>query len=119
MLLSIGMERTYFAAFNNAWIMAIAGIGLMSVGTNEASTGCGAIIISASIVFCIAAFFMHRKRAHVFLKKDSGRTETILWMGMITFVSLVALILELVFGIMYPYLDRSKAVSIEGQQAQV
>lgn len=112
------MERTYFAAFNSTWIMAIAGIGLMSVGTNEASTGCGAFILSASIVFCLAAFVMHHRRAHVFLKQDTGRTETILWMGMITFVSLAALILELVFGIMYPYLDREKAVSIKGQ-AQV
>ena len=111
------MERTYFAAFNNAWIMAIAGIGLMSVGsTNEASTGCGAIILTASIAFCLAAFVMHRRRAYIFLKKETGRTETILWMGMITFVSLAALILELTFGIMYPYLDRSKAVSVEGMQ---
>ena len=33
--LILGMERTLFAALNNAWLLAIGGIGLMSVGSGD------------------------------------------------------------------------------------
>ena len=33
--LVLGMERTLFAALNNAWLLALGGVGLMSVGNGD------------------------------------------------------------------------------------
>lgn len=110
--IKLGMERTFFAAVNNAWLIAIGGVGLMSVGSNQA-TNFGITILIISIVFSLLAFLMHYKRAMVFLEGPQ-KWDTLSWMGFLTFVSFFVLILELLFGCVYPYLDRSKAVSIEG-----
>merc|ERR1740136_543383 len=47
--LILGMERTLFAALNNAWLLAIGGVGLMSVGQDRANY-VGVVILSLGAV---------------------------------------------------------------------
>ena len=112
--LILGAERTLFAAINNAWLLAIGGIGLMSVGNGDERATKGGIFIVASAVVCtVIAYMMHVWRVQ---RMKSGKSfsyfSTIFWISMIAALTLLTLILELYFGVLHPYLDREKAVTI-------
>ena len=97
------MERTLFAALNNAWLLALGGIGLMSVGHGDQhATRGGIVILVGGILSAMIAYWMHFLR----LKHSS------LWAMMIALMTVVALSIEVYFGIVYPYLNREKAVTI-------
>jgi uncharacterized membrane protein YidH (DUF202 family) len=110
----LSMERTMFAALNNAWLLAIGGVGLMSVGHDDyrATTG-GIVILIGAIVTAMMAYGMHILRV-VQLRKnaDFRYSHSVLWASMIASFTIVTLFLELNFGIMYPYLQREKTVTI-------
>jgi hypothetical protein len=58
--LILGLERTLFAALNNAWLLAIGGIGLMSVGSDDnRATNAGIIILCGGITSSLIAYGMH------------------------------------------------------------
>mmetsp|Transcript_11927 Transcript_11927/g.17402 ORF Transcript_11927/g.17402 Transcript_11927/m.17402 type:complete len:213 (+) Transcript_11927:63-701(+) len=111
--LILGMERTLFAALNNAWLLAIGGVGLMSVGDDETATQGGIVILIVSILSASIAYAMHFFRVYqVKQQKPFRYYHTLVWAGMISVMTLVTLALELHFGILKPYLLREKSVSI-------
>jgi hypothetical protein len=112
--LILGAERTLFAALNNAWLLAIGGIGLMSVGNNdERATRGGALILSLAIASTSMAYGMHVWRMNQMKNnKPFQISHTILWSSVIAALTLATLGLELYFGIMHPYLAREKTVVI-------
>ena len=58
--LILGLERTLFAALNNAWLLAIGGIGLMSVGSDDnRANNAGIIILCGGIISSLIAYGMH------------------------------------------------------------
>lgn len=110
--LIMGMERTLFRALDNAWIIAITGIGLMSVGANESVTNVGAFVVVLSMITAIIAFGMHFYRIALLARfKPFRYFHTILWATILVFITFITMGLELRNGILYPYLDRGKAVT--------
>jgi hypothetical protein len=58
--LILGLERTLFAALNNAWLLAIGGIGLMSVGSDDNRANyAGIVILCGGIISSMIAYGMH------------------------------------------------------------
>ena len=114
----LGMERTLFAALNNAWLLAIGGVGLMSVGSgDERATQGGIAMLSSSILTAISAYTMHISRVSQLANGEPFHYwHTVLWAGVVSFLTLTALAMELNFGVLYPYLLREKAVTIVGEQ---
>jgi hypothetical protein len=114
--LILGAERTLFAALNNAWLLAIGGIGLMSVGNDdERATHGGACILSLAIASTSMAYGMHVWRMNQMKNNKSFQlSHTIVWSSVIAALTLATLGLELYFGIMHPYLAREKTVVIAG-----
>ena len=112
--LVLGMERTLFAALNNAWLLALGGIGLMSVGSgDQRATVSGIFVLASGIVNAIFAITMHFIRLHqIRNNRPCLHRQTVLWSTIIALMTIVTLALELHFGILYPYLDREKAVTI-------
>ncbi len=115
--LILGAERTLFAALNNAWLLAIGGIGLMSVGNDDArATNGGALILSLAIASTSIAYGMHVWRVNQMKNnKPFQLSHTIVWSSVIVALTLATLVLELYFGVMHPYLDREKTVVIAGK----
>ena len=114
--LVLGMERTLFAALNNAWLLALGGVGLMSVGNGDRrATNGGIVILMGGIISAIVAFIMHAVRiSELKTQKTSQLSHSIVWATLIASLTLSTLGLELYFGIMYPYLQREKEVTIVG-----
>mmetsp|Transcript_20796 Transcript_20796/g.27597 ORF Transcript_20796/g.27597 Transcript_20796/m.27597 type:complete len:192 (+) Transcript_20796:154-729(+) len=115
--LILGAERTLFAALNNSWLLAIAGIGLMSVGSNDnRATHGGVCVLSLGITSAIVAHGMHIRRCKQirFTEGLLPFSESMIWSTVIAAWAVVALGMELYFGILHPYLDREKAVTIVG-----
>ena len=106
--LVLGMERTLFAALNNSWLIAVAGIALMSVGQDERATRGGIGIVILSIISVLLALYMHCVRIWQ-IRNDKALHfySTIGWSVGVAILSFIALILELYFGIVYPYHSRS------------
>ena len=111
--LILGLERTLFASLNNAWLMSLGGVGFMSVG-DQTATRFGIAILCASIIMATLAFTMHFIRLNQIRTPYAGLqySHTILWVGAIMCLFLLILVLELSFGVLHPYLQRTKAVSI-------
>jgi hypothetical protein len=108
----LGAERTLFAALNNAWLLAIGGIGLMSVGNDDdRATHGGALILSLAIASTSIAYWMHVWRMNQMRNNTPFQiSHTIVWSSVIAALTLATLVLELYFGIMHPYLAREKTV---------
>ena len=114
--LVLGMERTLFAALNNSWLLALGGVGLMSVGNGDkrATLG-GVVILGAGIISAMVAFIMHATRINQLANnRTSNYSHSFIWGLLVVFMTLSTLGLELYFGIMYPYLQREKEVTIVG-----
>jgi len=114
--LILGAERTLFAALNNAWLLAIGGIGLMSVGNDdERATNGGALILSLAIASTSVAYGMHVWRVNQIKNNQSFQfSHSIVWSSMIVALTITTLVLELYFGVLHPYLEREKTVTIAG-----
>ena len=112
--LILGMERTLFAALNNAWLLSLGGIGLMSVGSGDTrATHAGVVIMLGGVVNAFSAFGMHFLRVQQLKhNRPCKYSHTLVWTAMVVMMSIIALILELYFGVLYPYLNREKAVTI-------
>jgi len=110
----LGMERTLFAALNNAWLLAIGGVGLMSVGHgDDRATYGGIVILSLGAVCAGVAYMMHILRVSQIRSFQSFQfSHTVVWASMIASLTIIVLGLELYFGILYPYLSREKTVTI-------
>ena len=106
--LVLGMERTLFAALNNSWLIAVAGIALMSVGQDERATRGGISIVILSIISVLLALYMHCVRIWQ-IRNDKALHfySTIGWSAGLAILSFIALVLELYFGIVYPYHSRN------------
>ena len=112
--LVLAMERTLFAALNNAWLLALGGVGLMSVGNGDArAIRGGAVIIIGAIISAVSAMVMHATRiTGVSRDRTAGVCGSVLWTFLVVSLTLATLALELNFGITYPYLEREQAVTI-------
>eukprot|EP00549_Striatella_unipunctata_P021701 CAMPEP_0118673772 /NCGR_PEP_ID=MMETSP0800-20121206/516_1 /TAXON_ID=210618 ORGANISM="Striatella unipunctata, Strain CCMP2910" /NCGR_SAMPLE_ID=MMETSP0800 /ASSEMBLY_ACC=CAM_ASM_000638 /LENGTH=167 /DNA_ID=CAMNT_0006568889 /DNA_START=132 /DNA_END=635 /DNA_ORIENTATION=+ len=112
--LIMAMERTLFGALNNAWMLAIGGIGLMSVGHGDANaTNVGVMTLTGGIVLAIMSFITHVWRAHLLShNRPLTLSYSVYRASAIVLLVLLALTFELYYGILYPYLDREKAVTV-------
>lgn len=115
--LILALERTLFAALNNSWLLALGGMGLMSVGNGDDRAVYGGIIVlSGGIASALLACSMHFLRIRQLQRKKIFLvSQTIFWVSLIAMMTVLALALELYFGILYPYLRREKAVSISNR----
>jgi len=112
--LILSAERTLFAALNNSWLVALGGVGLMSVGSEDyRATQGGIILLAGGIASALLAYGMHFFRLRQLSRNQPFvHSHSIIWILVIAFLTVVTLALELYFGILYPYLKREKAVTI-------
>lgn len=110
----LGMERTLFAALNNAWLIAIGGIGLMSVGDGDRrALHAGIAVLGSSISCAVLAAGLYFYRVYQLTNnRRFSYIHTVIWVSVVGFLTLFTLSLELYFGILNPYLEREKAVKI-------
>mmetsp|Transcript_31819 Transcript_31819/g.32071 ORF Transcript_31819/g.32071 Transcript_31819/m.32071 type:complete len:104 (-) Transcript_31819:71-382(-) len=77
----------------------------------------GVFILVAGIICASMAYIMHIWRiSQVKASKEFDFSHTMYWSSMIAALTIVTLSLELYFGILHPYLDREKAVTIANQE---
>jgi hypothetical protein len=109
----LAMERTFFAALNNSWLLVIGGIGLMSVGDEEGrGTNVGIFVLASGIATAAVAYIVHIGRVAEIRKNRAFRySETVMWATLVIALTVVSLGFELYFGIRYPYLERRFAVT--------
>ena len=86
----------------------------MSVGSGDTrAEHAGMGVMLGGIVTAISAFGMHYLRVRQVKENVPAQySHTLMWTGMLAILSICALILEIRFGVLYPYLDREKAVTI-------
>ena len=110
--LVLAMERTLFAALNNAWLLTLGGVGLMSVGV-EAATRIGAVVLAGGVVAAVTAFVIHWMRFRSLLQSKSFRpNSSVVFVAVFFFLTIATLVLELYYGIQYPYLERAQKVAM-------
>ena len=110
--LVLSMERTLFAALNNAWLLTLGGVGLMSVGV-EAATRIGAVVLAGGVVAAVTAFVIHWMRFRSLLQSKSFRpNSSVAFVAVFFFLTIATLVLELYYGIQYPYLERAQMVAM-------
>lgn len=110
----LSMERTFFAALNNSWLPVIGGIGLMSVGDEDArAKHVGIFVLASGIATATVAYSVHIGRVAEIRKNRAFRySETVMWATLVVGLTVVSLGFELYFGIPYPYLERRAAVVV-------
>lgn len=87
----LSLERTLFAALNNAWLLAIGGIGLMSVGHGDQRARNGGIaILVGGIASALLAYGMHLVRV-VQLRKNIRfcYSQSVFWASVISLMTVV------------------------------
>lgn len=110
----LALERTLFAALNNAWLLAIGGVGLMAIGDQDKTANqTGVAILSLSIVTAFYAFVVHNLRVQQLRRGDNfSYIHSVLWGSIIAVFTLLTLGLELYNGILHPYLKRAATVEL-------
>ena len=116
--LILALERTLFAALNNAWLLAIGGVGLMAIGDQDKTANqTGVAILSLSIVTAFYAFVIHNVRVQQLRKgKNFSYLHSVLWGSIIAVFTLLTLGLELYNGILHPYLKRAATVELSANE---
>eukprot|EP00561_Arcocellulus_cornucervis_P003340 CAMPEP_0185815294 /NCGR_PEP_ID=MMETSP1322-20130828/15502_1 /TAXON_ID=265543 /ORGANISM="Minutocellus polymorphus, Strain RCC2270" /LENGTH=249 /DNA_ID=CAMNT_0028512155 /DNA_START=84 /DNA_END=833 /DNA_ORIENTATION=- len=110
--LVLAMERTLFAALNNAWLLTLGGVGLMSVGV-EAATRIGTVVLVGGITAAVAAFITHWARFRCLAQNKSFRaSSSVLFVAVFFLLTIATLVLELFYGVQYPYLERAQKVAM-------
>lgn len=113
--LILSLERTLFSALNNAYTITFVGTGLMMVGASNDSIpdSLGIIIVICGLIFACASWVMHYARLMAFQRGASLDAKfSLVWTFFMTFFLFGAVAIELRYGILYPYLKRSKAVEV-------
>ncbi|CAJ1941581.1 unnamed protein product [Cylindrotheca closterium] len=118
---TLSLERTLYASLQHSWLLAVGGVGLMSVGENlRIPTDLGIALVGISILSVLGALIMHYVRL---FQIKSGTTfkfwQTALFTSLFTLCILVTLALELYYGILYPYLRRTWSVQVENMQSDI
>ncbi|KAL3934388.1 MAG: hypothetical protein SGBAC_009888 [Bacillariaceae sp.] len=116
--MTLYLERTLYAALQHSWILGLGGVGLMSVGngTNDAIK-LGIVLLAMSMVSAVSALVLHYVRLRQIKTGSPFRFwQTALFTSILTLCILVTLVLEIYFGILYPYLLRTATVSIENPE---
>ena len=113
--LILSLERTLFAALNNAWLLAMGGAGLMSVGHNDPTPLIGGIVLVVMAIFVVtSALLIHGSRVY---RIKTGRSfqysQSLLWVAFIGISTLVTMSFTLYYGIVYPFLQRTAAVEVK------
>lgn len=112
----LSMERTLFSSLNMAMIVMMGGVGLMSVGQvgDTIPDNIGIFLISGSIAYVAASWAVHVWRMDRLSKgRGLAKHDSVLWTGSLVLLLIIAVVCELHFGVKYPFLERSKAVTIE------
>lgn len=110
----LSLERTFFAALNTAWLIAMGGIGLLSVGDEEEhSIPIGITVFGVSMACCIVALVMHAIRLHQMQTGQSfPHAQSMIWATVICILLFSTLAFQLYFGILYPFLQRTASVKV-------
>jgi uncharacterized membrane protein YidH (DUF202 family) len=110
----LSLERTFFAAMNNAWLVAMGGIGLMAVPQNDPySEQIGIAIICVALGYVFLAGTMHAIRLRQLRNgQPFPHTQSLLFTILIGVLVVATVIFQLYYGILYPFLQRAAAVTI-------
>jgi len=112
--LTLGAERTLYAAQQMGWNIIFVGIGLMMATMDDAVPNtCGMVSIAGGIAFIVGSWLFHLKRLRDFRinRRVSLLSSALFTLGC-TFLFILAVSTELYFGAIYPYLLRTKQVEI-------
>lgn len=113
--LILSMERTLYAALNQAWLLVMCGIGFMSIGdaNDKIPDYLGFFVILAALTYAIGSYLVHIFRLRAFAHGQAlTGVVTVLWTGLLVGVVTFALLCELKYSLQYPYLSRAKAVEL-------
>mmetsp|Transcript_117580 Transcript_117580/g.228571 ORF Transcript_117580/g.228571 Transcript_117580/m.228571 type:complete len:226 (+) Transcript_117580:261-938(+) len=112
--LTLGAERTLYAAQQMGWNVMFVGMGLMmATMDDDVPNTCGMVSIICGIVFIVASWLLHVKRLRDFSmhRQTSLVSSGVFTLGC-TLLFVIAVSTELYFGAIYPYLLRTKQVEI-------
>ena len=112
--LILALERTFFSSLNNAWLLALGGIGLLCVGKNEIAIHGGVIMITGSIMLIMLSTMFHFNRARQIENgiDTNWFTQTKVWAAITCGLTLIVLTMEIYFALKFPYLDRTWSVKV-------
>lgn len=113
--LVLTMERTLYAALNQAWLVVISGVGFMSIGArgDNFPNFLGFMLILAGALFAVGSYIVHVRRLRAFTRNEPiGSLTSVLFTGTLVGTIFVSLMFELYYSVLYPFLDRAAAVSI-------
>ena len=72
----------------------------------------------AGLIFGIVSFYVHVVRLKNLEKGKAVKVvSSIIWLGLLMFLVVVGMSLELFFAIVYPYLKRSQTVEVSSNPA--
>jgi len=114
----LALERTLFAALNNSWLLAIGGVGLMTIGDEDKKAKhSGMVILCLSMFTALYAFVVHNLRVQQLRRGDDfSYSQTQLWGIILAMFTLLTLGLELYNGILHPYLKRAATVELSANE---
>jgi len=115
----LGLERTLFAALNNAWLLAMGGVGLMSIGNDIVPNNAGVAMLTGSIMLSSLAFVFHFHRVRQIKNGITSNwfLHSNTWGATVYLLTLAVLIMEVYYAKKFPYLDRSWAVKVDGKDS--
>merc|ERR1719323_651603 len=97
-----------------AWNVIFVGMGLMMVSVDDAAPEmCGVLSVVGGLLYLLCSFLGHVNR----LRKINCREQPSWLMsagstGAVSFLLIGAVSIELAYGLLYPYLLRSKIVEV-------
>lgn len=109
------MQRTLFGAMLQAWFIVAAGIGFMSIGAlgDNFPNVIGFVFVLTGAFFAVGSYIIHVCRLRRFARgEELNIYTTLVFNGILVATTAIALIFELCYALVYPYLDRADVVSI-------
>ena len=109
-----GMERTTLSVLALGIMTSVIGATFMSIDlAAEVPMGAGQGMVSLGLAMCAVTLVFHAYRL-VRLRKGHGITacDSLVYMGIVASIIVLALGFEIYFAVIYPYLERSKNVKV-------
>ena len=114
--LVLAAERTLFATWNVAMLILLLGAGLMAINEDLVPKCNGIALIVGSIGMVASAYIVHARRTSRIRNGlwDGDERVSEVWTGVIAVLLVSAAVLELVYAIKFPFLERTQSVDVEG-----
>lgn len=117
--LIFSMERTFLSALNQAFYLMLIGAGMMAINDyDDGAVAVGSVIFILAIICVAVTYYMHTSRLNLLKHRKPITTRwSKAWLAVLTWLAIVAAIIEIIYMYVYPLLDRAKSVEVvtEGQ----